>query len=468
MWTNLSFATSWSQPPPTSGQRHSSPLQYALKSIGFFVLLLASFTVQVGATPTMAPSLQTLDHISTYAGAGSNGGTVSNGDNIRATSAALVGGPDGMCLDSSFNLYVAEITNRIRKVDASSGLATAFAGNLSAGSTGDGGPAASATIYKPYQVVADSTNLYVAFYDGNSVRSVGLSGSNIISTVGGTGLSAFNGDNQLATSANLNGPTGVQVANGTLYVLEFGSNRLRKIDGSTKLMTTIGGTGTASASTDSLANLIGDGGFATSATIWGGISLCLSLNKLRLYITDTNNNRIRVIDLTSKMITTVVGTGSSASSGDGGLATSASVWGPKGVALDHFGMMYVSEELASKVRRVDTASMLISTVVGTGTASGGSDSVNNLIGDGGPAVLATLSSPSFLFSSISDTTASVYVADKGNARVRVIFAVPSSNPTADPSDQPTMQPSLQPLGAPSSTPSRSQSPTMAPSSAAPF
>ncbi len=220
--------------------------------------------------------------ISTVAGTGSTSGGY-NGDNIQATAATL-NDPHDVVLDSYGNLYISDRFNyRIRKVDVSTGLITTIVGTGAVSSTGDGGAATSATINEPCFSRFDSSgNLYITEFVGNRVRKVvtvttdhptptpsiqptyypSLSPHSIsvISTIAGTGVGNYSGDNGPATSAAIYGPTGIVIdSSGNVYFNEFFSHRMRKITASSGIITTYAGTGASSFS--------GDGGMASSAAL---------------------------------------------------------------------------------------------------------------------------------------------------------------------------------------------------------
>jgi len=178
--------------------------------------------------------------ITTVAG----GGTSGLGDGGPATSASL-SYPTGVAVDASGNLFIAdEINNRIRKVSAS-GIITTVAGNGAVAFAGDGGPATSASLSGPNGVTVDASgNLFIADTGNNRIRKVSASG--IITTVAGNGAPGFAGDGGPATSAELSSYAfGVAVdTSGNLFIADALNNRIRKVSAS-GIITTVAGGGTS-------------------------------------------------------------------------------------------------------------------------------------------------------------------------------------------------------------------------------
>jgi sugar lactone lactonase YvrE len=182
--------------------------------------------------------------ITTVAGNGSIG---YSGDSGPATSAQL-STPTGVAVDASGNLYIADTNNyRIRKISAA-GIITTVAGNGTLGCSGDGGPAANAQLSRPDGVAVDASgNLYIADVVCNRVWKVSATG--IIAIVAGGGTGGL-GDGGPATSAQLNQPAGVAVdASGNLYIVDTGNSRIRKVS-ATGLITTVAGNGSLGYSGD--------------------------------------------------------------------------------------------------------------------------------------------------------------------------------------------------------------------------
>jgi hypothetical protein len=267
------------------------------------------------------------------------------------------------------------------------------------GYSGDNGVAASATLANPSAVAYDAGgNLYLADAQNHVVREVLKSGQ--ITTIAGTGLEGYGGDNGVATSAYLDTPMGVAVdSSGNLYIADSHNQRIRKVTGG--IITTIAGTGAAGYS--------GDGGAATAAQLSLPSAVTIDSNG-NLYIADTNNQRIRKI--TGTAITTIAGNGEESYAGDGTTATTAALDLPTGVAVDATGNVYIADRNNQRVRIVTPAG-IISTIAGSGPASfsGG------FSGDGAPATAAVLAKPT----SVSvDGAGNIYIADTDNQRIRQV------------------------------------------------
>jgi sugar lactone lactonase YvrE len=224
----------------------------------------------------------------------------------------------------------------------------------------------------------------------------------IITTVAGNGTGGFSGDGGLATSASLFGPYGVAVDGaGNLFIADCYNNRIRKVSGG-GIITTIAG---------STAGYAGDGGPATLALLWAPCAVALDASG-NLFIADQINNVIRKLSA-SGIITTVAGGGEWL--GDGGLATSARLSSPSGVAVDVAGNLFIADSGNNRIRKV-SASGIITTVAGSG-AGGFSLPGSGFAGDGGPAISALLSQPTGI---VADTAGNLFIADSYNNRIRKV------------------------------------------------
>jgi uncharacterized protein (TIGR03437 family) len=336
--------------------------------------------------------LDTGGRLTTVAGTGVQG---RSGDGILGANTSLTD-PEGIAVDGAGNVYIAETNNHlIRRIQMSTGLMTTVAGG--GDSVGDGGQATDANIGLPTSVALDRAgNLYIPDTTSNRVRKVVLS-TGIISTVAGSGTGGFSGDGGSATSANLFGPWGVATDNtGNLYIADRYNHRVRRVVLATGVISTVAGNGTPAFG--------GDGGLATNASLFQPSTVAVN-GTGDLYIADTSNKRIRRVSGLTGIISTIAGNGTYTIGGDGGVATSAGVNSPSGVALDGSGNLYISDGV--NIRRLVLSTGIISTIAGNGALSFG--------GDGGLATIANLDLPAGV---ALDAAGNLYIADGMNMRVR--------------------------------------------------
>ncbi len=291
-------------------------------------------------------------------------------NNVQATAAPLAA-PAQIAYDAAGNLYIADLNdNVIRKVDLT-GIVTTVAGTGEQGFAGDGGPATSALLDSPAGVAVDAAgNIYIADTHNQCVRKVS---NGTISTVAGTRVAGFSGDGGAAASAQLSNPTALAVdASGNLYIADTDNHRIRKISGTT--ITTVAGDGEQGFS--------GDGAAATAAGIDSPNGVAVDAAG-KIYIGDTHNQRVRVVN-TAGVISTLAGGTSKAYGGDDGAATSAFLARPRGLSVDAQGNIYVADSDNHRIRLIATTGK-ITTVAGNGS--------QGFAGDGGLAVNATLDTP---------------------------------------------------------------------------
>lgn len=265
--------------------------------------------------------------------------------------------PSAVVFDSSGNLYLAETGNHvIRKVDTAGNISI-IAGTGTQGFSGDGGPATSAALDSPLGLALDSANnLYIADTHNHRIRKLNLV-TGIISTIAGTGTPGFSPDSTPAASAQLNLPTALALDNANnLYVADTGNHRIRKI--SAGIITTVAGTGTQGFS--------GDTGPAIFAAIDSPTGLALDSAK-NLYLADTHNHRIRRVDAITGIITTVAGAGTYGFSGDTAHATAATLALPHGLTIDSQNNLYLADTQNHRIRRIDATTGIITTIAGDGT-----------------------------------------------------------------------------------------------------
>ena len=270
----------------------------------------------------------------------------------------------------------------------------------------DGGAATAARLNEPWGVALDGAgNLYIADKDNHRIRKVDAV-TGIISTVAGTGMAGGSGDGGAATAAQLNQPLYVAADEaGNLYIADTNNHRVRKVDAATEIISTVAGSGMQGYNGDGAALL-------TRLDSPYGVALDSAGD---LYIADSGNNRIRKVIAVGQgtVVSTVAGTGNGGyrATDDGAAAASAQLNFPIGVALDRAGNLYIGDTFNHRIRKVDTAGV-ITTIAGDGMGS--------FSGDGGRAAAAQVNTP---YGVAADGSGNIYIADRGNQRIRKIDAV---------------------------------------------
>ena len=278
--------------------------------------------------------------ITTVAGTGAKGPCGNNGP---ATSASMQ--PTGIIVDAVGNLFIADILNsEIREVNRATGVITDVAGNGGQGAGGDYGPATAANLDSPYAVAVDAAgNLFIADHGNSRIREVNHA-TGLITTVVGNGIQGY----------YLGHATGVALdATGNLFIADFDDNRVLEVNHATGLITTIAGNGKMGYG--------GDYGPAVAAEMDDPEGLAVDANG-DLFIADYNNNRIREVNLSTGIITTAAGTGSSGYAGDNGPATAAMLNGPENVALDAAGDLFIVDSSNNRICEVAASSAAVVTV----------------------------------------------------------------------------------------------------------
>ena len=312
--------------------------------------------------------------ISTIAGNGIPGYTKSG-----QASAAEIGNPQDMSFDPLGDLYF--IAGVVQKIDIN-GAISMVAGAAGAGYGGDHGPATAALLLGPTDAVADAAgNIYISDRGNSVIRMVNPAG--IITTFAGTNQLAYGGDGGPATAAQLFAPWQLALdKSGNLYIADWGNSRVRKIN-SSGIITTVAGGG---------AGPIGDGGPATAASIGGnllGVAVDAAGN---LYI--TSDARIRKVDATTGLISTIAGNGTPGFGGDGALATNAMIHGANSITVDSAGSVYFSDETNLRVRKLTPAQIVAEGVGNSATFKAGGISPGEIISIyGGPGVSLGPSTP---------------------------------------------------------------------------
>ncbi|HXM41566.1 MAG TPA: hypothetical protein VN924_09955 [Bryobacteraceae bacterium] len=377
--------------------------------------------------------------ITTVAGVESDGASICgayNGDGGPATSALLIG-PQGVAVDASGNLYIADTGNdRIREV-STAGIISTIAGG--GGALTDGVPATQAELIGPYGIAIDAAgNLYIADAGTNRIRKVPADGT--ITTVAGTLTTGFEpgyaGDGGPATSALLSSPSGLALdATGNIYIADTGNDAIRKVSAKGTI-TTVAGKQLVPGIGDG--RYAGDGGPATSAELFGpaGVNVDAAGD---LFIADTRNQRIREV-LANGTITTVAGNGTPNYSGDGGPATAAELYMPNGVTVAASGGVYIADTGNGRIRLLTSETLLLPAVGAGGVVNSGSYTAQgvapgSLVSIFGTNLAASTSSGNTipLPTALSDVTsvtfngipAGLYFVSSGQINAQLPFTVPT-------------------------------------------
>lgn len=311
-------------------------------------------------------------------------------------------GPDGLAYLLDWN------NHRIRVVDDEGRTHTV----VGTGELGDGpeGPATAAKLNHPTNLDFDREGrMVVAAWHNSRILRVDLT-TGLLEFIAGDGSRAFGGDGGDPRLAQLDLPSSVAIdSRDQVFISDQANQRIRCITDA-GVLDTIAGTGEPGYS--------GDGGPATEAQLHASVGqaaspanrIVVSPDDTRLYVADTDNHRVRVIDLATGIIDTLAGDGTPGYAGDGGPAREASLYQPTDVALGADGELYVADTSNSCVRRVDPDGV-ISTFAGV-CGQPGYD------GDGGAAADGLLNRP---YGVAVDVSGNVYVSDTYNNVVRVVY-----------------------------------------------
>jgi streptogramin lyase len=331
--------------------------------------------------------------VSTVAGTGKK---EYSGDGGLARDAGA-GEPYGLTIGPDGALYFCDIAfHVIRRVDKAGRIST-VAGSGKKGYAGDGGPATKALLAEPYEIKfnADGT-LYFVEMVNNLVRKVDRNG--MISTIAGTGKAGFSGDGGPARDATFNKPHSIALdGKNSLFVCDIGNHRVRRVDLISGVVTTFTGTGEKSVPKDgsSFINAAVSGPRAIDFTSAGDAILALR-----------EGNSVYRLDLSKQQFAHLAGTGKQGYTGDGGPARSATLSGPKGVAIAPSGDIFLADTESHTIRVLRHGSGIIETVVGDGKKHDGPDGDPKSCGLARPHGVCV------------DSAGDVFIGDSENYRVR--------------------------------------------------
>jgi sugar lactone lactonase YvrE len=346
--------------------------------------LAAPFVFLVGANPVPRAATAT---VVTVLGTGAAGYSATQVNNPYG----IVFGPDGA-------IYFCDLDNqRIRRFDPRTKQVTTIAGSGTRGYSGDGGPAVQGSLNMPHEIQFDRQgNLYIAERDSHVIRKVDAR-TQIISTVAGTGVAGFSGDDGPAVTAQLRQPHSIVFdRDGTLLICDIGNHRIRRLHLDTGIIETWAGTGQPADTPD--------GAPVAGTPLRGPRTMAMAANG-DLYLALREGNAIFRIDARTKTLHRVAGTGEQGFTGDGGPALAAKLGGPKGLAWAP-GQLFVADTENHAIRRIDLTTGLISTVLGTGARGDGPET--------SPAE-CRLARPHGL---LADPSGGLYVTDSEAHRIR--------------------------------------------------
>ncbi len=336
--------------------------------------------------------------IVTIAGTGTRARSGDGGPAVKAD----VGEPYGLSHGPDGALYVCEIaTHVIRRIDEKTGTISTVAGSGKKGYSGDGGPATKASLNQPYEVRFDSSgNMFFVEMKNNLVRRVDHK-TGIISTVAGTGRRGFSGGGGPATEATLSVPHSIALdSNDNLYICDIGNHRVRKVDPKTGIITTFGGTGERKPTPD---------GAPLDGTPLNGPRALDSDGRGSLFLALREGNAVYRIDLKTKTLHHLAGTGKKGYAGHGRDAKQATLSGPKGIAIATNGDVYLADTESHTIRVIRKKNGIIETVVGDGKKGDGRD---------GNPLKCRLARPHGVFVA---NDGNVYIGDSETYRVRKLI-----------------------------------------------
>jgi streptogramin lyase len=307
----------------------------------------------------------------------------------------LVRGPDGALWFCEHNGH------RISRL-AADGTITVVAGTGTKGYSGDGGPAASATLNLPHELrFGPDGALYVADTGNNVVRRIDVK-TGVITTFAGTGKRGYTGDGGPAAEATFQGPHSIQFDSaGQLYVCDVGNHVVRRVDPNTNVITTIAGTGKAGPTPD---------GAPLAGTPFNNPRSLDVDAQGNPWLVTREGNQVFKLDLKAGVIRLVAGTGQAGFTGNGGPALAATLSGPKGIALDAAGNAWLVDTESHSIRMIDAATGRLELAAGNGTKGDGPD---------GKATACAMNRPHGVF---IDADGSVLIGDSEAHRIRVLRA----------------------------------------------
>jgi uncharacterized protein (TIGR03437 family) len=380
-----------------TGNTNWGILEIQLRSGSNIITVKAWDQVGNSSTKTLSINFNPANALSPLVGTGDQG-FLESGSSL----ASQLYAPETVAVDNAGNIFIADKGNhRIRKVTRS-GVISTVAGNGQIGSSGDGGLAINAPFNSPNGVVVDNSgNIYIADTNNHRIRKVNSAG--IISTIAGSGIQGFAGDGSANPALQqFDIPVGIFLdTTGNLLVADAGNHRIRKLNLTTGVLTTIAGKGYGSGTPDGTAAINSFLRYPTSVVADAAGNI---------FISNTSGNNIKKIN-SAGILTNFAGNGTAGFGGDGDDAKLAQFNGPGGIALDAAGNLYVTDQANNCLRKIDTSGV-ISTPAGRGT--------NNNLKD--PIIAPSEAGFNAPAGVVVDRAGNIIVADTNNHRVVVIAA----------------------------------------------
>ncbi len=334
--------------------------------------------------------------IATFAGNGSKG---FSGDGGPAT-AAQIDNPFGVVRGPGDAIYFCEYTGqKIRKVNPDGTIQT-VAGTGETGYSGDGGPALEATFNLPHELRFDREgNAYIADMKNHAIRRIDAR-TGTISTLAGNGTAGYSGDGGPASAAQLNQPHSIQFGkDGDLFICDIGNHVIRRVDLRSGQISTFAGTGKPGPTPD--------GAPIEGTPLKGPRSLDVDKDG-NLWLATREGNQVFKLDIKRKKIEHIAGTGKSGFTGNGGPAKDATLSGPKGIAIDSVGNVWLADCESHSIRMVDARTGKLELIAGNGVKGNGPD---------GDPIQCQMARPHGVF---VDADGAVYIGDSESHRVRVL------------------------------------------------
>ncbi|MFM2217520.1 MAG: Virginiamycin lyase [Planctomycetota bacterium] len=317
----------------------------------------------------------------------------------------VVRGPDG-CI--WFCEYTGQRIRRIRK----DGVLETVAGNGKTGFEGDGGSALQASFNQPHEIRFDRKgDLYVVDMQNHVVRKIEMS-TGIIRTVVGTGKPGYQGDGGPADRAMLRQPHSIQFGpDGSLFICDIGNHVIRRVNMDNGVIETFAGTGRAGPTPDA-APIVG-------TPLNGPRSIDFD-SQGDMWLATREGNQVFRLRMKEGRYEHIAGTGKSGTAGEGGLAKTAELKGPKGIALDGVGNVWLADTESHKVRRIDAKTGVIETIAGTGQEGDGPVVEDGPAGEGAEIRDAKRCRLARLHGIFVDADGSVLIGDSQAHRIRVL------------------------------------------------